>query len=332
VRRVDAYTHFVPKAFHGRMVEALPRYFQQPNIAMRPALFDLDARLRLMDGYDDYVQVLALTSPGLEEWASGPTGVELARLANEGLAELVRDHPDRFVGFVATVMLEDVEGSIRELERAVRDLGALGVQVYTNVNGHPLDEPRFEPFFAAVEDLDVAVWAHPARSVAHPDYASEDASRYGIALKFGWPYETVVFMTRLIFSGTMERHPRLRVLTHHAGGFVPHLAGRLTLSHETPAQRREIGVDESFDGDRVLESYRRFYGDIVFSGGHYPLLCALDFFGADRLVFATDAPFGAEGGAMFIRETIAAVDALVPDEAVRAKLFEENACRVLGVS
>jgi uncharacterized protein len=329
-RRVDAYTHFIPKAFHARMVEALPRFFQQPNIAMRPALFDLDARLRLMDRFEDYVQVLSLTSPGLEEWA-GPAGVDLARLANDGLAEVVRDHPDRFVGFVATVMLEDVDASIREVERAVRDLGALGVQIYTNINGHPLDEPRFEPFFAAVEGLEAAIWAHPARSFDTPDYGSEGASRYGIPLKFGWPYETAVFMTRLIFSGTMDRHPRLRILTHHAGGFVPHLVGRLTLSHETPAQRREIGVDEGFDEARVLESYRRFYGDIVFSGGHYPLLCALEFFGPDRLVFASDTPFGAEGGAMFIRETIAAVETLVPDESVRAKLFEENACRVLGV-
>ena len=328
---MDAYTHFIPKAYHARMVEALPGYFQRTNVAIRPALFDLDARFRLMEQFEDYVQVLALSSPGLEEWAPGPAGMDLARLANDGLAEVVRGHADRFVGFVATAMLEDVEGSIRELERAVRDLGAIGVQVYTNVNGHPLDEPRFEPFFTAVEELGVPIWAHPARNPDVPDYRSESASRYGIALKFGWPYETAVFMTRLIFSGVMDRHPRLRILTHHAGGFVPHLVGRLTLQHETPGQRREIGVDESFDEARVIDGYRRFYGDIVFSGGHHPLRCALDFFGPDRLVFATDTPFGAEGGAMFIRETIRAVETEVPDEALRAKLFEGNARRVLGV-
>jgi predicted TIM-barrel fold metal-dependent hydrolase len=328
--KIDAYTHVIPPNLLEPMRRRLPRFFESANMVGRRALYDLDARLRLMGRFDGYRQILTLASPALEEWA-GSEGLALARLANDGMAELVGRHPDRFAGFAAAVMLEDVEGSIEELTRAVRELGALGVQIYTNVNGRPLDDPRFEPFFAAVAALDTAIWAHPTRRDDVADYAGELGSRYGINLKFGWPYETVVFMTRLIFSGLLDRHPRLRILTHHAGGFVPHVAGRLTLQHETPEQRRAIGVDERFDESTVLAAYRRFYGDIVFSGAHYPLRCALDFFGPDRLVFATDFPFGAEGGVMFVRETIEAVEEL-PDPELRHRLFEANARAIFGIT
>ena len=330
-RKIDAFPHIFPAPFFERMREMLPAMFRRANFRDRTSLFDLDARFRIMDRFEGYVQILTLGAPPIEEWAEGQTGLDLARLANDSMAELVRRYPDRFVGFAASLMLEDVDASLKEAERAISELGALGVQIFTNVNGHPLDEDRFEPVYASMAAWDKPIWAHPTRPPDFPDYASEKVSKYGLNMKFGWPYETAVFMSRLIYSGIMDRYPELRVLTHHAGGIVPHVAGRLILQQETPEQRRDLGIDESFDDARVLASYRRFYGDTVFSGAHQPLECALDFFGPDHILFGTDFPFGMEMGEMFIRETIAAVEEASTGDSDRAKLFEGNARQVLGV-
>lgn len=106
-------------------------------------------------------------------------------------------------------------------------LGALGVEVGTSVKGTPMDDPRFEPFYARMAALDKALWVHPTRAATAADYPTEFYSKYRLSTTFGWPYETAVFMSRLIFSGVMDRYPTLRVITHHAGGMVPHHAMRI---------------------------------------------------------------------------------------------------------
>src|SRR6266508_2112698 len=128
-----------------------------------------------------------------------PVAAELARLANDELAELCTAHPDRFMGFAASLAMNDPDAAVREAQRATKDLGALGVQIFTNVNGVALDEPRFAPLFAAMAELDRPIWVHPARASAHPDYLTEDRSKYELWWVFGWPYETAIFMSRLIF-------------------------------------------------------------------------------------------------------------------------------------
>ena len=330
-KKIDVFPHIMPRAYHDRLAEIRPQAVNNGNVAARPVLFDLDERFRMMDRYEGYVQVLTLSSPPIEELAEGGLAADLARLANDSMAELTRVHPDRFLGFAASIALDDVDTALREVDRAVRDLGALGVQIFTNVKGHPLDEPRFEPFFARMAELDRTVWVHPARTADMPDYPSESRSKYALYFKLGWPYETSVFVSRMIFSGIMGRYPGLRVLTHHAAGIVPHLAGRLVLHHDRPELRRAIGVGDEFTPEYVLDCYKRFYGDTVFSGAHHPLDCALDFFGPYRILFGTDMPYGAEGGELFVRETIAAVEELDVDASQRAALFESNARAVLGL-
>jgi predicted TIM-barrel fold metal-dependent hydrolase len=133
----------------------------------------------------------------------------------------------RLVGFAAAVALSDVDGALEEVDRAVGELGALGVQIHTNILGSPLDEPCFEPFFAKLAGLGRTVWVHPVRTPLMPDYPGEPASRYGMWMAFGWPYETTVFMCRMVLAGAFQRHPDLRILTHHAGGMIPHFAERI---------------------------------------------------------------------------------------------------------
>ncbi len=132
---------------------------------------------------------------------------------NDGLAELCSKHPDRFPAFVASVSLLDVEFAVVEAERALTQLGASGIQIYTNIVGRPLDDPAFDPIFAVMAKHDLPIWLHPARTASTADYATELKSRFEIWWCFGWPYETSVAMARLFFrsfrslSPTEDHHP-----------------------------------------------------------------------------------------------------------------------------
>ena len=168
------------------------------------------------------------------------------------------------------------------------------MQTFTNIAGHPLDEPRFRPFFAAMAAHDLPIWLHPARTSAMADYASEQRSRFEMWWCFGWPYETTVAMCRLVFDGIYDRHPKLKIITHHlGGGMIPFFDGRIGAGMEVLGQRT---IEE--DHTKVLSSLKRphleyfkeFYADTAMFGGTYGLPCGLEFFGGDKVVFASDAP------------------------------------------
>ena len=328
--KIDVFPHIFPRPVFDRIGQLRPAFTNGPVVAGREAIYDLNARFRMMDRYADYVQILTLAAPPIEDFAQGQDSFDLATLANDAMAELVHNHPDRFLGFAASVSLHDVDQALREVERAVKDLGALGVQIFTNVQGHPMDEARFEPLYAKMAELDRAIWIHPARNADHADYPTETESKYGLYFKFGWPYETTVCISRLIFSGIVERYPNLRFITHHAGGIVPHLSGRIGLRQESPGQRKGLGVDDRFTPEYTIGLYRRFYGDSVFSGAHGPLECAIAFYGLDHILFGTDMPFGAEAGELFVRETIADVETLPADH--QRAIFQDNARRLLRLA
>src|SRR3954451_6655118 len=283
-----------------------------------------------MDALGDYRQVISLPNPPLEEIAQGETAQQLARVANDAMAGLVAQHPKRFPAFVAAISLDDVNAALKEAERAITQLGARGIQIFTNIAGHPLDEERFAPVFAAMSDHDLPIWLHPARTAAMPDYAAESKSRFEMWWCFGWPYETSVAMARLVFSGVFDRHPGLKIVTHHlGGGMIPFFDGRIGAGMDVLGARTS---DEDYS--KIIPSlkrphldyFREFYADTALFGGSNGLPCGLDFFGADRVVFATDAPLGP------IAKTIAAVEALDLDPGAREKIMHGNAQRLLGMT
>src|ERR1043165_7448411 len=198
---IDIYTHILPDAFFREMSRVSPKL---ENIGARlrgvKKLFDPDLRFAEMDTLGDYRQVISLPNPPLEEIAQGETAARLARVANDAMAELVDRHRNRFPAFVAAISLDDVDAALRETERAIKTLGAHGIQIFTNIAGHPLDEERFKPVFAAMAGYDLPIWLHPARTAAMPDYAAETKSRFEMWWCFGWPYETSVAMARLVRS------------------------------------------------------------------------------------------------------------------------------------
>jgi len=194
MRKIDAFAHILPRAYFARLERQLEKtmapsqlaYYRAGVFSFDPALTDLDARWRQIEPYgDEYAQILVLAVPPLEEVGPPAVAAELARLANDEMADLVRRFPDRFAGFAAALPLNDVEEAMRELDRAVKQLGALGAQFYTNILGAPLDDPRFELLFARLEDAGRAVWLHPTRSAAWADYPAESRSDYGLWWSIG---------------------------------------------------------------------------------------------------------------------------------------------------
>jgi aminocarboxymuconate-semialdehyde decarboxylase len=293
---IDLYTHLAPRSFLDKMFVLAPRLGNIVNrlLTVKP-LSDLDARFRDMDSVPDYRQVISLPNPSLEEIGDAQTGRELAKIANDEMAELCATYPDRFVGFAAAVYLGDVETAIAEADRAIHQLGAKGVMIYNHVAGHPLDEARFRPFFASLAQWKKPIWLHPTRTASLHDYASESKSRFEMWWCFGWPYDTSIAMTRLVFDGLFDRHPDLEIITHHCGGMIPFFDGRVGPGMDVLGARTS---DEDYS--QILPSLKRphmeyfklFYGDTAMFGATTGVRCGLDFFGPSKIVFATDAPLG----------------------------------------
>src|SRR5262249_13409362 len=153
----------MPPAYFERLQKLMPEHPAATAFPRLRTLWDLDARRKLLDGFGDYRQVLSPAHPPLRQPAGVADAAELARIANDGLAELTRHHPDRFPTFIASLPMNDVDASLREIDRAVGDLGARGVQVFTNVLGAPLSDKRYRPVFARMVAHDLPVWVHPMR-------------------------------------------------------------------------------------------------------------------------------------------------------------------------
>ena len=162
--RLDVYTHFIPKKFLDKMSEVAGDH-KDIGKRMRgmPAIYDLDVRKKVVDSFPDYAQILSYPMPPLEHFAKPDDLEELLKLINDGFAELCAKEKARFPGWVAQASLAAPDASVREVERALKN-GALGVQIYTNVNGKPLDRPEYEQFFAAMDKLGKPIWLHPSRT------------------------------------------------------------------------------------------------------------------------------------------------------------------------
>jgi aminocarboxymuconate-semialdehyde decarboxylase len=285
-----------------------------------------------MDTFDDYVQVLCLPSPPIEALFPPPTSTDFAKSVNDEMANLVQKYPDRFLGFVAALPMNDPVGLLAEAERAIKSLGAVGVLVYTNVLGRPLDKPETMPLFDLMAKLDRPIWVHPVRGADFPDYKSEPKSHYEIWWAFGWPYETSAVMAHLVFAGLFDRHPNIKIITHHMGGMIPYFEGRVGPGLDQLGTRTS---DEDYTlllkklKKRPLEYFKMFYADTALFGARDATVCGLKFFGSERVLFASDAPFDPEKGSAYIRWTVEIIDSLEITPQERQAIYEGNARRIM---
>jgi predicted TIM-barrel fold metal-dependent hydrolase len=331
--KIDIFNHIFPKAYFDKMVEVLPGgKDMHKRVRAIPCIVDLDERFRIMDKFGDYVQILCLGAPPIEVYGPPPLSTEMAKIANDGMADLVRRYPDRFPGFIASLPMNDPQGLLAEARRAVKDLGAVGVQIFSNVLGRPLDKPETMPLFDLMAEIDLPIWLHPARGADVPDYKGEKKSHYEIWWTFGWPYETSVAMAHLVFAGLFDKHPNLKIITHHLGAMIPYFEGRVGPGWDQLGTRTS---DEDYSlllkklKKRPGDYFHMFYADTAVFGSKSATVCGLNYFGADKVLFASDSPFDPEKGSAYIRWTIDIIDKLEITDAERKAIYEGNARRLL---
>ena len=334
--RIDAYTHFFPKKFFDKMQDVAGDYKDMgKRVRSLPALFDVDVRKKIVDGHKDYQQILSYPQPPVEKFAKTPAQIdEIIRIINDGFAELCAKEKDHFPGWVAQISLDAPDAGVAEAERAIK-MGALGVQIYTNIAGKPLDDPAFEPFFEAMNKSGKPVWMHPARAANFPDYLTEKKSKYEIWWTFGWSYETAAAMARLVFSGIMDKYPNLKIITHHFGGIVPMLEGRIGPGWDQLGVRtsdEDLSVILKRLKKRPLDYFKHtFYADTAVFGGVPATHAGFAFYDLDKIVFASDCPFDPEKGTMYTRETLRILEGIDMPVADKEKVWHGNLERITGV-
>jgi aminocarboxymuconate-semialdehyde decarboxylase len=284
-----------------------------------------------MDEFGDMQHVISLANPPLELIAGPDKTPELARLANDSLAEVCRKHPERFPAFIASLPMNNVEASLAEADRAIKQLGARGVQMFTNVAGKPLSAPEYRPLFVRMVEFDLPVWVHPMRAAQFSDYASEKESQNEIWFSFGWPYETTACMTRLIYSGIFDEMPTLTIVSHHMGGMIPYFIGKIQLGFRQiffgAPEKNPVAAEAGLKRPPV-EYFKMLYADTAL-GEVAPTRCGHAFFGTKQCLFASDAPFDSEQGRGLLRRSIDAVEALEISKDEKRQIFEGNARKLL---
>src|SRR3569623_1084096 len=328
---IDVFNHFMPKAYLGRLGGLIPGHPVLTAFPRMKTLWEVDARRALLDEFPGTQHVLSLANPPPELIAPPDKVPELVRFANDQLAEVCRKYPDLFPAFIASLPMNNPDEAVKEADRAVKQLGARGVQVFTNVAGEARSAPKFRPVFHRMVEHDLAVWVHPMRTAQFSDYVAEKESQNEIWFSFGWPYETTACMTRLIYSGIFDELPGLKIVSHHMGGMISFFSGKIKLGFRqiffgapdaNPAAK-DAGLKKP-----PTEYYKMLYADTAL-GEIAPTRCGHAFFGTDKCVFATDAPFDSEQGRGLMRNTVAAVNALEISQAEKDAIFEGNARKLL---
>jgi predicted TIM-barrel fold metal-dependent hydrolase len=323
---IDAYSHISPLKYTEFIKEKYPSMYNNLLGACVP-LYDMDTRFRIMDRFPEVVQVLTIGPvPPIEYFANQRQTVELAKMANDEMAELCLKYRDRFVAAIALLPMNNINAALKETDRAIRDLGFKGIYVHSNINGKPLDAPEFLPLWEKMVKYDLPIYIHPWRPPEFSDYATEKGSKYYIATNFGWPYETTVAMTRLIFSGILDKCPNLKIVTHHCGGMVSFYAGRIYQHYGT-----QIGNVTDI-AKPPLEYYKMFYTDTAIHGNTPALMLAHDFWGPDKLLFGADLPLGDSfWGSRSYRVTINAINDMKITDEDKEKIFADNARKLLRI-
>jgi predicted TIM-barrel fold metal-dependent hydrolase len=276
-----------------------------------PNHMDVVAKLAAMDASGIDVTALSVNDPG-PEWF-GADGAAVARTMNDYVADIVARHPARFIG-LCVLPLQDVASALDELDRATQKLGMKGILLYTNLAGRFPDEPEFRPLFARAEELNVPILLHPAKPLT-----TDVVKGYEMTSSLGNMFDNTIAHTRIVISGLLDRHPRLKLVCPHLGGTLPYIIGRL--DHQTQILKR---------GPRYLTRKPSEYLNQVWFDIVSPLPLAMRFcyemFGPERLLFASDHPWVEP---QLIRSSFASLD--LP-AGVTAQVLGSNARRLFNLS
>jgi predicted TIM-barrel fold metal-dependent hydrolase len=282
---------------------------------------DIGRRLEHMDRLGIEIQVLSIPAPAADRY-EGDGAVKLARIANDAIARICRNHPKRFVGLF-TLPTSSIDASLNELERSVSELGLKGFACFSNLNGKPLDREELFPIYERIAKHKLPVYIHPTAPLA------TEATGIDImpTLIFGWAFDSTVAMTRLVYGRVLERFPEINFVVADVGGVLAFFGQRAIniYSGRTEEIKQRYGLKEN-----PLDSFRRFYVDTA-DHPAMTLHCVKAFFGVDRLVLGTNYPYGPEEGCLLVRNSLKAIDELQLSQDEKAKILGDNAARILGI-
>jgi len=279
---------------------------------LMPMLTDPRRRLSTMDRQGVGVQAVSIAPPQYHYWAGPDLGTEIAGLQNDALAALVAAHPDRFIA-LGTLPMQAPDRATAELERISSTHGFRGVSINPSAQGVDYDASVYEPFWQRVAALDTVV-------VLHPNGYSDAArlTRYYMVNVVGNPLETTVALSRIILGGVLERHPGLKIVAVHGGGYLPVYADRMDHAFEhRPEVRANISRRPS---EYLLELY---FDSVVFGRG---LRALVERVGAEHVVMGSDYPYD-----MGEVDPVGRVERLGLAPAAHRLVVGETAARLLGL-
>ncbi len=288
---IDIHAHFYPESYLKILAEEGERFgirldqrhpkelvldIRGSQLSLKPAFTDLDVRRKEMNRQRVDIQALSLTRP-MVYWADPELGLRLSQAMNDAMAEAHTAFPDRFVG-LAVLPMQDTPASLLELERVSKLRGIRGVYIGTNVNGRDLSDPAFLPIFERIEALRLPVFLHPTQVIP-----TDRFKPYFFYNLIGFPVDTTIAAAHLIFSGILDRFPRLSICLPHAGGVLPSLVGRMNRGYKITEECRQMKHKPS-------TYLRRFTYDTI---SHDPgaLLYLIRLVGADRVMIGSDYCF-----------------------------------------
>ena len=327
---IDVHAHYVPAqslkmageigARHGlklekneRGREVVTRNGKAFLNHLKAEFSDLDLRLSIMDQLGVDMQVLSPASSYFFYWMPVGDSLEYARWLNEQLAEAVAKQPNRLVA-LASVPMQNGAKAAAELERTMTRLGLRGAEIASNINGHYLDDPGFEPFWEAAQALDALIFVHPNQVVG-----ADRMKDYNLANLIGNPTDTSLTFAKLIFGGVLERYPRLKFLLAHGGGFLPYTWGRLERGYRIQdSAARKISKPPS-------EYVRLLYFDTI-THSRMGLEYLIENFGAEQVLLGSDYPYD-----MGDPEPVAALREARLSGGEIEQIASANACKLLRI-
>ncbi|MFH1488966.1 MAG: amidohydrolase family protein [Pseudomonadota bacterium] len=315
---IDVFNHHISESV-GKMMGKAKYYGEGKEFPYPTQNADPEVRLALMDKHGIDIQIICQTTPvllglGVED------AVDVCRLSNQDNYALCKAYPDRFVN-VGIFHLLDMKSSLEELDRCVNELDIRGVTISTSQEGRGLDSPEFYPFYEKVVELDLPILLHGTHWECSPLMDMENSWRF--LHVFGWDYDGTQALWRLIFGGVFDRFPAMKIVTHHLGNYFPFFTRRI--------ETNVAGFLKDKLPKPISEYYHHIYGDTAVDGTPGAFPCGYAFFGAERMLYGSDYPFGPEAGEDFIRENLAGVRAMAIPQVEKEKILSGNAMKMFKI-
>jgi len=315
---IDIFTHHISRPV-GQLMKKSNYYGEGKEFPYPPQNADPEVRLAVMDKYGINIQALSQTTPVLLGFGA-EDAAEICRLSNDDNYTLCKEYPDRFAN-ICIVSLLDMRTAINELDRSINELDCRGITVSTNQAGKGLDSAEYFPFYQKLVEHDLPLLLHPTHWESYPLVDMDEGWR--MMHVFGWPFDTTQAVWRLILGGVLDRYPSLKIVTHHMGAMLPYFA-----------KRAEKSIERYFGGKlhrHISQYWGNIYGDTAMDGTMAAYPCGYAFFGADRMMYGSDYPFGAEAGEDFVRGNLAGVQAMDIPEGDKKKILGDNAKKILKI-